>query len=340
MAHELEMINGKGQMFSVRELPWHKLGIVVNEAPTVEEAIKLAGLDWEVGLHKQWYFDGKMLVENLTQCQTQTVYRKTDGKVLGEVGPKWHPLQNIEAFKWFDPFLASGQASLETAGCLNEGRRVWVMAKINRDDCRIVGDDKIRKYIMLSNSHDGTQAIRVGYTPQRVVCSNTLAMAHGSKASALLKVKHTKSLNETMDKIRDIMNVADAAFEATAEQYRFLTTKGIVASDLKKYVDLVFKKDSEESEEDDQEETEKRSLKEDDARLMINKIIPHFENGRGADLPGVKGTLWGALNSISSFLTWERCRTQDARLDNLWFGESVKINKKALDVAVKMAKTL
>src|SRR4051794_31311156 len=111
MAHLIE------NMFSVRETPWHRLGSVVQEAPTAEEAIRLAGLDWSVGLEPVSLADGR-------EAPARATVRSSDRSILGVVGPRWHPLQNADAFKWFDPFIASGEATFETAGSLDGGRRV------------------------------------------------------------------------------------------------------------------------------------------------------------------------------------------------------------------------
>src|SRR6185295_11897446 len=127
-------------------------------------------------------------------------------------------------------------AQIETAGSLRQGKRVWVLAKINRDPLVIKGNDVVEKYVLLSNSHDGTLAVRVGFTPIRVVCNNTLSMAINSEASKLIRIKHTKNVVSNLESVQEIMNLADQEFQATAEQYRMLTRKDINSKDLEKYI--------------------------------------------------------------------------------------------------------
>src|SRR5262245_60129369 len=117
MAHAVE------SMFSVKETPWHGLGEVILDAPTIEEGIKLAGLDWGVETHPLYLADGR-------EVPSRGMIRATDKSILGVVGPKYTPLQNTEAFGWFQPFIDAKSCHLTTAGSLNEGRRVWVMAEI------------------------------------------------------------------------------------------------------------------------------------------------------------------------------------------------------------------
>jgi len=320
MAHEVE------NMFSVSEVPWHKLGRILPAAPTVEEGIVAAGLDWTVGTKALQTADTQETVPALA------TYRQTDGKILGVVGPSYQVLQNREAFNFFQPFLDAKLATLETAGSLRDGQRVWVLAKINKEDSVIVkqSDDTIKKYILLSNSHDGTLAVRVGYTPVRVVCNNTMQMAFTSKESQLIRIRHVGDINANLEKIREIMDVANAQFEATADQFRRLASKQINQEDLKKYIKVVFA-------------TKKQmdnviSIEDLTSGARVTESITHlFEKGRGNDLPGVKGTWWAAYNAISEHLQYFRGNDEATRLDSLWFGTGAALNKKALETAIKMA---
>ena len=167
--------------------------------------------------------------------------------MLGVVGPRYAPLQNKDAFAWFQPFLDAREAALHTAGSLRDGSRIWVLAKLNRDPAGDRRGDEVEKFLLLSHGHDGSLAVRAGFTPIRVVCQNTLSMAHGSDASKLIRVKHTKDVLENLANIREVMDLANAEFEATAEQYRLLARKSINQADLRRYVKKVFKV------EDDQE---------------------------------------------------------------------------------------
>lgn len=322
MAHEIE------SMFFVHETPWHRLGTRLEAPPTTREAIVAAGLDWEIGMKPLVTADGEPVTHRAT-------YRKSDGAILGVVGPAWVPLQNTEAFSFFDPFLAAGEAALETAGSLREGKRVWVLAKMNRAPSVIVpkADDVVEKFILLSNSHDGSLAVRVGFTPIRVVCANTLSMAMGDTASKLIRVRHQKNMERTLAAVRDVMNTANGAFEATAEQYRRLARTSIVADDLKRYVQLVFSPNKarvivERPANDTGDETEKSR--------MFDTIAKLFENGRGNTLVGVRGTLWAAYNAVTEYVSHERGKSDETRLNAL-FNDGAQLNQRALDVALAMA---
>jgi phage/plasmid-like protein (TIGR03299 family) len=322
MSHAVETMMYTG------DVPWHKLGVALPAAPTVEEGILAAGLDWEVGTKPLFTSDNEKVTH-------QATYRKTDGKILGVVGPTYKPLQNKEAFNFFNPFLESGAASLETAGSLHEGGRVWVLAKINKEDSVIVpkSNDTIKKYILLCNSHDGTLAIRVGFTPVRTVCQNTLNMALNDKASKLIRIRHTGDIVGNLDKVSEIMDAANAQFEATAEQFRRMANTEINRADLEKYVRIVFatKKQEEEALLSGEELTS--------GNRVMESVTKMFEHGRGNDMPGVKGTLWAAYNAVAEYVQYERGNDTATRLDNLWFGTGAGLNKKALVTALSMVKS-
>jgi phage/plasmid-like protein (TIGR03299 family) len=302
------------------ELPWHGLGTALEEADLYDwpSASAKAGLNWEVELVR--------LVTADTQGQVdhRAVRRKSDGRVLGVVGPRYAVLQNHDAFGWFEPFLEAKEAALHTAGSLRNGSRIWVLAKLSREPLVVAPGDEVDKYLLLSHSHDGSLAVRVGFTPVRVVCANTLAMAHGADASKLLRVKHTKDVHENLANVREVINLANAEFQATAEQYRLLARKSINQSDLQRYVQKVLKV------EDDREPGTRM-------KNIVEEIVGLAEAGRGNALPSVRGTLWTAYNGFSEWLSYSRGRTQENRLNSLWFGDGANLNRQALEVALSMA---
>jgi len=311
MAHLVE------SMMYVGQTPWHGLGRKIPDGKklSVREAIVAAKLDWQVELRR-------LFIEGLEEVQSgildqYAVCRTSDNAFLGIVGPGYVPLQNEDALQWFQPFLDAGEATLETAGSLKGGRHVWALAKIRDGNMTVGKRDSVAHYILLSNAHDGSVTVRVGFTPIRVVCNNTLTLAHDSKASKLLRVKHTLNLHDNLKLVREIMNVARGEFNATVGQYRHLQRRSIDAAGLEKYVRVVF------------------DLSGKSSRELIPNIVYLFENGRGNREAG--RTYWGAYNAVTEYLNYFRGRTQDNTLSSLWFGESAQINRQALAVALKMA---
>ena len=313
MAHLVE------SMMYVGKTPWHGLGTPIPEEKkiNVREALVAAGLDWKVELRRVYTENSEGsakagILDHFAVCRT------SDDAFLGIVGPDYKPLQNHEALEWFQPFLDADEATLETAGSLKGGRQVWSLAKIRDGLMDVNQKDSVAHYILLSNGHDGSVSVRVGFTPIRVVCNNTLTMAHRSNASKLLRVRHTSNLQENLETVRDTMKLARREFAATVEQYRKLQKRGIDTAGLERYIRIVF------------------SLPDDKGgKELIPNIIHLFENGRGSKEAG--RTYWGAYNAVTEYLNYFRGKVQDNTLSSLWFGESTQVNQRALKMALKMA---
>lgn len=309
MAHMVE------NMFYVGEMPWHKLGRKLDNPPTIKEGVIYAGLDWQADLKDLYLQDGRMV-------DSKAVVRSTDGSVLGVVGDRYRVLQNVEAFEWFQPFIETGLVHLESAGSLAGGKKVWVLAKID-GSLPIIGNDIVDKYVLLSNSHDGSMAVTAGFTPIQVVCNNTLSMATEASGAKLLKVRHTEAAKVTLEKVREVMNLVNQSFEATAEQHRFLASKTVSKEQVEKLVKVIMKQD--------EKEMSTRSLN------QLNRIVWLWENGKGNDLPGVRGTAWAAYNAVTEYISHEASSDEDKRQASLWFGANAVRNQFALAETMKLA---
>lgn len=306
------------QMMFVGATPWHGLGNKVEADIGISEAIDVAGLNWSVGLKDLVTTDGQPV-------NARATYRKDTNNVLGVVGPRYTPLQNQDAFDWFQPFLDAGECQLHTAGSLHDGEKIWVLAQLNRENSEIVKDDEVTKFILLSNSHNGTTSIRVGYTPIRVVCANTLAFAHAKNVSKLIRVRHTRSSKTHLDNLRDMMNNVNAEFEATADQFRFLASKTFNQADINRYVKTLLGVDK-----TPEEDIKTRT------RNILDDILARIE-GPKQSATNVRGTWWAAYNGYNEYLNYAKGRTNDNRIDSLWFGQGFNDNVKAFDLAMELA---
>lgn len=151
-------------MFSVREKPWHGLGTIVMEALTSADALRLAGLDWMV-VQEPVYTGHDEIVKGY-----KANVRSSDRKVLGVVSDRYKVVQNTDAFGFTDELLGKG-VRYETAGSLQEGKKVWLLARLPKE--YVVAGERISPYLVFSNTHDGSGSVKVAVTPVRVVCNNS-----------------------------------------------------------------------------------------------------------------------------------------------------------------------
>jgi len=149
-------------------------------------------------------------------------------------------------------------------------------------------------------------------------------MAHGAEASKLIRIRHSRSVHDNLANIREVMNIANQEFEATAEQYRLLARTDINQADLGKYVRRVFRIDD-----SGDESTRMKNI--------LEQIVGLAEAGVGNDIPSIRGTWWAGYNAVTEYLSHQQGRSESNRLNSLWFGQNANVNRHALDTAVEMA---
>ncbi len=319
-------------MMIVGQPAWHGLGTQVSEedARDWHKAYVAAGLDWTVEQRPikaatESGFPGLDVTSHVANVRT------SDSQVLGVVGASYQVLQNESVFSWFTPFLEAGTARFEAAGSLKGGSRIWALAKIEKADAEVRPGDEVRGYVLLSHAHDGSLAIRVGFTPVRVVCSNTLAAAHAGAASKLIKIRHRGDVEANLRTVRETMDLVRQGFFASVDQYRRLAAKEISQKDVQRYVELVL--DVQPSKQKDG--SQGLSTK---AQNIVDRIVARaYAQGPETVEAAAPLPLWDAYNGVTEWLSWERGRSQDNRLNSVWYGDGSRINARALELAVEMA---
>ena len=216
MAHNINEANGKHSFFSVNEKAWHGLGQIVDQYPTSAEAIKYAGLDYEV--IKSPLFtcqrdetvgdNGEIIEGSQMPVPHHFATVRTDNHaVLGVVGKDYEIVQNVNAFEFFDAIVGGGDGILyETAGALGKGERIFITAKLP-GYIRVGKQDMIEQYLLLTTSHDGFGSITAAFTPVRVVCQNTLNAAMRNHSNSI-KIRHTASANDRLKQAHKLMGIS------------------------------------------------------------------------------------------------------------------------------------
>ena len=154
--------------------------------------------------------------------------RSSDGKNLGIVTDRYKIVQNKDAFAFTDALLGQG-VTYETAGSLESGKRVWMLARL---EDRLMTEEKMENYLVFTNSHDGTGAVRVACTSVRVVCNNTLNLAL-SKASRHWSCAHKGDIQSKLDEARYTLASAERYMKALEEEFGELKLKKVTESQVK-----------------------------------------------------------------------------------------------------------
>lgn len=317
MSHEVESMAYAGAV------PWHGLGTKVKGMMTAQEALVAAGLDWEVelvNLFGEWD-------ASIHPLETyRAVRRIKDSKVYGVVGAKYEPIQNRNAFNFFDEVIGTGQAVYETAGSLQEGRRIWILA--NMKGAIGIKGDEVKRFITLTNSHDGTMALQMFWTPIRVVCMNTLRMAL-SQARESFYCRHTLNAPDRIAAAREILGLANKFYEEWKRQALRLATLALPAPQVPLLLKAAFNY------------PEDKRMEEiyDPMRVQMDKAKELIYTGRGQDNPKIQGTAWQAYNGIAEYADYYRpyrSDAPDARLNGAWFGGGMDMKKRAWEFVTNL----
>lgn len=217
-------------MFYTRTKPWHGLGVQVQEAPESKDALRLAGLDWKV-YQREVYTDSGIKIEGY-----RANVRNTDNKVLGVVTERYKIVQNEEAFSFTDTLLGKG-VRYETAGSLQEGKKVWLLARLPKE--YIISGEQISPYLVFSNSHDGSAAVRVAVTPIRVVCNNTLNLAL-STAKRSWAMVHTGNIKGKIHEAQETLFMAENYMSKLGKEFEELKRQKLSERQVKEYIELLL----------------------------------------------------------------------------------------------------
>lgn len=321
MSHELETRDdGTALMAYAGDVPWHGLGKKVPNDLTPDQMLKAAGLDWEVE-KKPLFFDynGEQI-----PAPRHALIRSTDGKILDTVTPSWVPLQNEEAFDFFQRFVMAGDMEMHTAGSLKGGTLIWALAKVK--DGFFVGrkKDEVESHLLFSNPHQFGKSIDVRFTPVRVVCWNTICLALSRTGSDLtinqqvVKANHRKAFDA--EKVLATLGIAHEKLMEYKDAANFLAGKRFTDETLNMFFKDIFPKSGD-----------------DDSRSRNHILaLQAMEKQPGADMD--PGSWWQAFNAVTFLTDHVLGRGVETRLESAWYGSNRKLKANALNKAVELAK--
>lgn len=321
-----------------RFVPWHGLGTPVLEAPTSEEALKLAGLDWKVERRKTYaetadqekireYFLSLGMSEYIASTAIKQIkgnsvaalcsekaftnVRDKDETVLGAVGDRYKIVQNADAFAFTDNLIGTGTVRYETAGSLRDGKQIWLLAQMPTTE---IGGDEVAPFICFTNTHDGSGSVKACMTPIRVVCNNTLNAALKG-ATRVWKTRHTTNVQSRMDEARTVLGIAQNYMVELADYAEAAIKTRIDDREVDYIIRTIF----------DPKPTidHKTGMLKQPSRAQIE----HADKKKKAflacydadDITKFKGTAWGVVNAMSDLVGHSMPgRETKTKMENRW----------------------
>lgn len=299
------------------EVPWHGLGVNVDHNLSSDQMLDEAGLNWQVTKERVKTESGIYIPNRYA------LLRSTDKSPLGICSAAYKPIQNDQAFDFFNKFVKAGRMTMETAGSLDHGKRIWGLARLKSGDFELANNDKIEGYILLSNPHIPGHSMTIMFTPIRVVCNNTLTMALSNvdkNAEGVFRLTHHKDFDEQAKKLAEYtIGLSSERMKDYKETAEFLSKKRATDKMVSKYFVDIFGNKNEEK-----------------LSPTINKLIDIYHNQPGSDMS--PNTWWQAFNAVTYFTDHVAGRAADSRMKRAWFGNWASLKRVSLHVATEYAK--
>lgn len=306
MAHLVETMAYAG------EVPWHGLGVKVPNDLSPAQMLNKAGLNWEVSKVPAF----ADIDDSKVNVGWSALVRSTDNKVLDVVSNQWNPIQNSEAFEFFDEYCRAGDMEMHTAGSLKEGQIVWALAKV-KDSFELFKGDQVDSYLLFTNPHKFGQSIDVRFTPVRVVCNNTLTLSLSEKSDSVVKVSHRRIFDSAT--VKDQLGIATSKLAKYKEMAQFLGSKKYKSDNVKEYFMEMFP----------------AMGKEKEISRNAVRALDVLEKQPGSKY--AEGTWWQPFNAVTYMTDHLVGRSSDSRLTSAWYGPNKALKLKALEKAVEYA---
>lgn len=340
MAHAITNVNGMNEIAYVGETPWHGLGQQLTAGASLETWQAQAGMAWSVRRSKVRYAveaikddNGEPVPTVWNEWADKHVLFRSDTKApLGVVSDGYKVVQPREVLEFFAHVAEENGIRLETAGTLNGGRQYWALAK-TRMDASIGGVDKLGAYVLLATSCDGSMATQAQFTSIRVVCANTLALAHRNSASAI-RVKHSTTFDAT--KVRIDLGLADATWQEFTQNAARMAMRPLTRREaVMILVDSMGDRAQFDADSKQYGASEAIALQP-NYRGMASIMELFNGKGMGSQLATANGTAWGLVNAATQHFDYDAGRKADTRLQSAWFGINAGRKQAIVDSALAL----
>ncbi len=325
MSHEISEIDGIAEAMYANTPAWHGLGQLLDHAATSEEALREAHLDWNVEKQDLVTVNGVKVTDKVATIRTDVNH------YLATVGTGYEVVQNLEAFSFLDSLMMDGIMKYESAGALQGGRKIWVLARMPSVDTIAEGDDCLR-YALWTSGHDGITKINCIPTSVRVVCANTLRVALQGVSGGFL---HTSTVRDRLVQAKQFLSQFDERFTLFRDHARLLATRKYTKQQAKDYIEELFPTPKEEG----------NSLTIRERKVeAVREALRHDTSL----VKSIKGSWWSLANALSESIDHAKIRSNpkndsvrrhraEKRFESLIDGPAADFKNRAFNLAFQMA---
>jgi phage/plasmid-like protein (TIGR03299 family) len=301
-------------------MPWHPLGTRLAGTQNAGQAVRTAGLNWTVTKKKirasgkrELPFGGYVLVRN-------DLWERTEGGILGPIRPNHTPIQNIDAFKLFDPIVETGAVVYDSAGAWGQGEYVWMILRL-RGEAAVLPNDLVARFFLFGHTPNTGQH-RMAYLPVRLACRNTLSESAFHNPTPLVTTPDVRP-RQFKAPAEIVLQEIEGYFENLLRHFRAMAKIQLSKDQLETYLDAVFKAWA--------RTRRKVPAATEEIEHGFERCRRLFRDGRGNDLTGARGTLWAAYSGVTEYVDYHKTAQGDWRyLREIWFSS---LKACALEVA-------
>ena len=315
MAHEIS------SMAYVGATPWHGLGNQLTEQQPIHIWLKEAGMDWSIQQSDVLFNADSNALHIRSHSDAKVLYRSDSLEPLSVVSNRYKVVQPHEVLNFYKDLVSVGGFELETAGVLKGGRKLWALAKTGQE-AKIKGNDRIKAYLLLATSCDGTLCTTAQFTSVRVVCNNTLQMATRDSNGAV-KVPHSTKFDPSQ--VKEALGIGFANWESFMTNLKQLSQRTVSPQEADSFIRAVL----------NEPELTEENVQGSKMFQTVNSL--YQGKGMGSELSSASGTAWGLVNAMTEYVDHHRrARNQDNRLDSAWFGQGAILKQKAFNQALAL----
>lgn len=246
------------------------------------------------------------------------LFNSKSGECLNSVKDSYVVSQNDEVIELVLRGMEGfGELSVQKAGSLNGGRKVFVQLAI--EGMQKVGDERIKRYVTIIDSNDGSTGLGVSIGELVMSCQNQFYKFYKNSQS---KLKHTASLTQRIKEMPYLIETVLSENMRLTETYKQFQsteiTKGLADEMVKNLLGfdrlMSIKKEAELS---------TRSLN------AMNELYAHIEketNQKGMNL-------FGLFSGVTSWVTHAKSapRRENGREESIMCGTNYQTNNKAFE---------
>ena len=315
MAHEISSMAFTGKT------PWHGLGNQLTEQQPIHIWLKEAGMDWSIQQSDVLFNADSSALHIRSHSDAKVLYRSDSLEPLSVVSNRYKVVQPHEVLNFYKDLVSVGGFELETAGVLKGGRKLWALAKTGQE-AKIKGNDRIKAYLLLATSCDGTLCTTAQFTSVRVVCNNTLQMATRDSNGAV-KVPHSTKFDPSQ--VKEALGIGFANWASFMTNLKQLSQRTVSPQEADSFIRAVL----------NEPELTEENVQGSKMFQTVNSL--YQGKGMGSELSSASGTAWGLVNAMTEYVDHHRrARNQDNRLDSAWFGQGAILKQKAFNQALAL----